>query len=138
MPNLSSSNTDQITKTDRAVQGNQPDKSTATGNVNTQIVSNDQLAAMAANTVKLNATNASTSPQDLALGAGTFLARLAAGNIVGATTTQAATLLAGTAPYSGTTTAALAKLTPSTGTDGSLAITCVNGLVTVITYVAPT
>lgn len=58
------------------------------------LLSNTSLADMAANTVKVNATGAEATPTDIALGASTMLARLAAGNIVAATTAEINTLLA--------------------------------------------
>lgn len=81
-------------------------------------ITNAQLAPAPATTLKGNATAGAAVPQDL-------------------TAAQAAALLATTTPYTGTVTVALAKLT-GTGTDGSLIITCVNGLVTALTYSAPT
>lgn len=172
--NARTSNTDQVSSTNRSVVGSQPDGTSAGGETSGGIP-NDQLAAMPANTVKANPTNASSTPADVAMPASSFLARLAAGNIVAATVAQvktllayvigdlgniaagslvgnntgggaapaalnagqAATLLAGGSPFSGSVTAALAKLTV-TGTNGSLQITVNNGLVTALVYVAPT
>ena len=57
-------------------------------------IPNSSLAAMVANTVKVNATAAAAVPTDVVLGASTMLARLAAGNIVAATTAEINTLLA--------------------------------------------
>ena len=131
-------NTGSVKVTDRAVVGNQPDNSTPTGSTDAGTVTNAQLAKMAANTAKVNATNASASPTDLAMGASTTLARLASGNIVAATPVQLTTMLAAAAPVSSTVTVTLAKLTPVTGSNGSLLITTVNGLITVLTYSAPT
>lgn len=139
---LPSSNTDSIAKSDRSVVGNQPDSSTATGgptpSTPTGGISLNSLQAIPANSVVLNAAPVSASPQDLTMAASTTLARLASGNIVAATPTQLTTMLAGTAPVSATVTVALAQLTPVTGTQGSLTLTVVKGLITVLTYVAPT
>lgn len=71
-------------------------------------VTNAKAAQMAANTVKVNATTSLANAQDLAIAANTFLARLATGNIVGATTTQATALL-------NLFTSSLKGLTPASG-----------------------
>jgi len=72
------------------------------------------------------------------MGASTILARLAAGNVVAATPAQLTAMIAATTPVTATVTVALAKLTPVTGANGSLLITVVNGLITVLTYTPPT
>lgn len=56
-------------------------------------VDNSELADMAANTVKAEATGSASSPQDLAMAASRILARLAAGNLKAATPAEIKTLL---------------------------------------------
>lgn len=125
-------NTSGTTVTDRSVSGPQADGSTPTG-----LITNGQLAQMAANTLKANATAARAFPQDIAVATSRIVGRTASSNVKDMDATEAATVLAGGAPYTGTVTAALAKLT-GLGANGSLAITVANGLITNITYVAPT
>lgn len=81
-------------------------------------ITNGQLATVPAKTLKGNATAATAFVQDM-------------------TPAQAAGVLATTTPYTGTVTVALAKLT-STGANGSLIVSTVNGLVVALTYSAPT
>ena len=137
MSQLSSSNTDSISKTDRATAGPQPDSSTPTGSASGNSVTNAQLALMPANTLKANVTAGNSNPQDFAVSTNSFVGRLG-GNVAGLNAGQAGTLIAGAAPFTGNTTIALAKLTPVTGNNGSMTLAFSNGLATFFSYVAPT
>jgi hypothetical protein len=92
----------------RTAAGNLAFAQLATGQIAADAVTNAKLADMLANTVKVNATAGTANPTDLALPASTFLARLAAGNIVAATATEATALL-------NTFTSLLKGLVPASG-----------------------
>lgn len=117
---------------DRSASGPRPDQQNPSGTVY-----NGQLAQMDGNTVKANPTDARAFPQDLPVPPSRILARLATGDVKAATPTEISTLLASAAPYTGSVTAALAKLTVA-GANGSLKIDVANGIVTGITYSPPT
>ncbi len=65
--------------------------------VGTGSVTNDKLADMAANTVKARAQGTTGVPEDLAIAASQIVARLATGNLIGATLTQILDMATGTA-----------------------------------------
>lgn len=128
MVQLSSSNTDKVTQSDRVAVGPKQDNSKPDGSTDNGSVSNAQLAAMPSNTVKANATGNSVSPQDVVLNPSTILARLASGNMVAANAVQVKQLLGLSNGLSVSITTA--QLT-SNGAPGSMVFS--NGILTAST-----
>lgn len=84
-------------------------------------------AQMAANTVKSNATAALANESDLAMGASTILARLAAGNIVAASVAQILALLGAITGLTVQVFTASGTYTPTTGMKHCLVFTTGGG-----------